>query len=184
MKWRSVGLKAIYLAPVLTTGGMNEAELELVGKTLQGSAGFTGDSPTRTDFFSNESMAPEESVVSENPVKALAYNLMDLDPDKVIVVAGGEAVQMTASKKYKAARSAVELEHCARVITDFGIVIDFPRLKTVANVNWPLSRTEIATVAVEHSVMEPYGVSDAPYEYYQGSELTAGQAGYELFSHP
>jgi hypothetical protein len=181
MKWRSIGLKGVWLAPVLAGGGMNEEALALVGKTLRGSAGFNGDEPTRNDFYSNESQYPEESVLEQVAMQALKYGLMDLDPDKVIIVAGGESVEMIASKKYRAARTTIELEHCARVITDFGIVLDFPRLKTTAAIAWPLDRQNLATINVTHSVMEPHGVNDAPYEWYQAGELTEGQEGYGLF---
>lgn len=181
MKWRSIGLKVVFLAPVNPNGGMNEAALTMVGKTLKGSAGFTGDEPQVNNFFSNESRAPEESVVDQYPMQALKYGLMDLEPEKVVVVNGGEVVDMPGgTKKYKAPRGMNEIEHCARVITDFNIVIDFPRLKTTSVVDWPLDRQNIATVKVTHSALEPYGVNDSPYEYYQASELTAGQAGYEL----
>lgn len=181
MKWRSIGLAGIYIAPVKADGGMNEEALTLVGKTLRGTAGFTSDTAQMNNFYSNESIMPEESVVSEYPVQALRYALMDLEPEKVVVVAGGEVVDMTGgTKKYKAPRGAVEKEHCVRAITDFGLVIDFPRLKTSATVNWPLDRDNIATIEVEQTVMDPFGVNDAPYEYYQGSELTEGQAGYDL----
>jgi hypothetical protein len=53
-------------------------------------------------------------------------------------------------------------------------------VKTKATINWPLDNENIANVNVEHKTMEPFGVNDAPYEWYQKSELTETQTGYGL----
>jgi hypothetical protein len=126
IKWRSIGLQAIFLAPIKSNGGMNEEALKLVGKTSKGTAGFTSEGGTDKNFFSNESAMPEESITAEEAIAVLKYGLMDIDPDKVAVITGGQAEAMKESKKYRAPRATVNLEHCVRVIQSMVLSLIFP----------------------------------------------------------
>jgi hypothetical protein len=174
-KTRSIGLNGIMVGDVVAGGGMPTA-MEQLARTLRGTANFTTDADTTTDFFCEEYPdAPEESVVSEKGLKNLVFNIMEWDNDVLMKIFGGTTKSDTitdmdgATKtvtKFVPPKEYVEIEKAMRVLTPYKVGLDIPRAKILARFIWNMTRTEIAQIEVTARAMSPEGASDGVYEVF------------------
>ena len=172
-KTRSIGLSMILFGDVPAIGGM-PTTLEPIARTLKGTANFTTEQDTTTDFFCEEYPdAPEESVVSEKGLKNLVFNIMEWDNDVLMTLFGGTTKSDTIKdadggtqsvEKFVPPKEYVEIEKSLRVLTPYKVGFDIPRAKILARFVWNLTRTEIAQIEVTARAMSPGGASDGVYE--------------------
>lgn len=133
-KTTSVGLKAVLFGDVNPNGGMPTVMKQLA-RTFKGSASFTTEADTVTNFYCEEEpTVPVETVASENGLKQIKLNFIEWDNDTLKEVFGGEVVpgEVTIDgktytvEKFKAPRDVVEIEKALRVLTRFNLVIVSP----------------------------------------------------------
>lgn len=178
-KTRSIGLKAVLVAPVNPAGGMPEA-LAALGKTFKGTASFNTEADQSQDFYSEEvPTAPEESVVTEAGLKQLKWNLMEWDNQGLVQVFGGSTKEADVTidgktysvEKYIAPRDSVTIELAIRAISRYNVVIDIPRAQIVARFVWNMTQTEIAQIEITAKALAPNGAEDGVYEVYKLGEV-------------
>lgn len=186
-KTRSIGLKIALFGDVNPSGGMPEAMRQLA-RTLKGTASFTTEADTTTDFYAEEEpAAPVESVVSEPGLKQVKMNLLEWDNETLVEVFGGTVSSapedvtiggVTYSvTKYKAPRDMVVVEKALRLVSVNSVVIDVPVAQITARFVWNLTRTDIAQIEVTAKALAPIGDGDGVYEVYKlGEPKTEGGA--------
>ena len=80
-KTRSIGLKVAQFGDVNPEGGM-PAVMKQLARTLKGTASFTTEADTTTDFYCEEEpAAPVESVGNEPGLKQVKLNFLEWDND-------------------------------------------------------------------------------------------------------
>ena len=178
-KTRSIGLSSILTGDVVAGGGM-PATMEPLARTLRGTANFTTEADTTSDFFCEEYPdAPEESVVSEKGLKNLVFNIMAWDNDVLIRTFGGTTKSDTVTlpdgstktvQKFVPPKEYVEIEQAMRALTPYKVGLDIPRAKILARFIWNMTRTEIAQIEVTARAMSPEGASDGVYAIYSWAE--------------
>lgn len=86
---RSVGLKAALFGDVNKEGGM-PAEMKQLARTMKGTASFTTEADTVTNFYCEEEpTVPVETVASETGLKQVKLNFIEWDNDVLVEVFGG-----------------------------------------------------------------------------------------------
>lgn len=159
MALRSIGLKSIKMGDIEADGGVSLA-MTALGVTFKGSASFTTEEPTYQEFYSEENPGtPEESIVSEEGLKQIKFNIMDFDPAVLTRLFGGT----TAVNKWSAQRETFELEQSVEIVTAYDVRIIATRCKVSSRILWNLSRTEIAQIEVTCRILTPEKVGEAPY---------------------
>ncbi len=180
-KTTSVGLKAVLFGDVNPAGGMPTVMKQLA-RTFKGSASFTTEADTVTNFYCEEEpTVPVETVASETGLKQIKLNFIEWDNDTLKEVFGGEVVpgEVTIDgktytvEKFKAPREVVEIEKALRVLTRFNVVIDIPRAKILARFVWNLASDQIAQIEITATAMSSFGEDDGAYETYKLGEPKA-----------
>lgn len=182
-KTRSVGLKKASFGEVNPAGGM-PAEMAQLARTLKGTASFTTEADTSTDFYCEEEpSAPVESVPNESGLKQIKLNLMEWDNETLVKVFGGSegaAEDVTIEgktysvKKYQAPKDIVTVKMAVRVISIHNVVIEIPNAQVTARFQWNLTRTDIAQIEITAKALAPIGENDGPYSVYKLGEPKAG----------
>ena len=170
---RSVGLKAALFGDVNKEGGM-PAEMKQLARTMKGTASFTTEADTVTNFYCEEEpTVPVETVASETGLKQVKLNLMEWDNDVLVEVFGGsiakaQEVTIEGKKytvdKFKAPRDVVQIEKALRVLTRYNVVIDIPRAKILARFIWNLAADQIAQIEITATAMSSASEEDGAYE--------------------
>lgn len=134
-KTTSVGLKKALFGEVNPEGGM-PTEMKQLARTFKGTASFTTEADTVTNFYSEEEpTVPVETVSSETGLKQVKLNFIEWDNDVLVEVFGGsiakaQEVTIEGKKytvdKFKAPRDVVQIEKALRVLTRYNVVIDIP----------------------------------------------------------
>ena len=180
-KTRSIGLKKAYFGEVNPEGGMPD-EMKQLAKTLKGTASFTTEADTVTNFYSEEEpTVPEETVASETGLKQVKLNFMEWDNDVLVSVFGGsvktEDVTIEGKtytvEKFKAPKEVVQIEKALRVISKYDVVIDIPRAKILARFVWNLAADQIAQIEITATAQSSFGEDDGAYEIYKLGEPKA-----------
>lgn len=147
------------MGDIAIDGGMGTV-LTALGSTFRGTANFTTEEDTITDFWSEENpIAPEESVVSEPGLKQVQWSLIDIDPANMQRVFGGEVT----GDRWDAPRDIIELEQSIEIHTAYDVLIEIPRAKVTARIVWNLTRTEIAQVAITARILIPSKADEPPF---------------------
>lgn len=174
-KTRSIGMREILLADVSATGGMPEANLKSIARTLKGTANFTTEQDQTQDFYCEEEPdAPVESVSSEKGLKSLTFNILEWDNAALVRVFGGSTKSASVTiggvsktvEKFVPPKEYVEVEQAVRVLTPYKVGIDIPRAKIMARFVWNLTRTEIAQIECQARALSPVGDEDGAYEIF------------------
>lgn len=178
-KIRSVGLEKALFGDVNPAGGM-PTEMKQLARTLKGTASFTTEADTVTNFYCEEEpTVPVETVSSETGLKQIKLNFMEWDNDVLVATLGGTVQKSTSVTvdgkqytvdKYKAPRELVQIEKAMRVITKYKVVIDIPRAKILAHFIWNLAGDQIAQIEITATVMSSAGADDGAYEIYKLGE--------------
>lgn len=174
-KTRSIGLKKAYFGDVNPAGGM-PTEMAQLARTLKGTASFTTEADSTTDFYCEEEpAAPVDSAPNEPGLKQIKLNLMEWDNEALIKVFGGtegETEDVTIEgktysvKKYQAAKDMVTVKMAVRVISINNTVIEVPNALVTARFVWNLTRTDIAQIEITAKALAPIGEKDGPYAIY------------------
>ena len=165
-KTTSVGLRVAQFGDVNPAGGMPTV-LKQLARTFKGSASFTTEADTVTNFYCEEEpTVPVETVASETGLKQIKLNFIEWDNDTLVEVFGVE--------KFKAPREVVEIEKAIRVVTRYNVVIDIPRAKILARFIWNLAADQIAQIEITATAMSSFGEDDGAYEIYKLGEPKAG----------
>ncbi|WP_348725958.1 hypothetical protein [Parabacteroides goldsteinii] len=174
-KTRSVGLKKALFGDINPEGGM-PTEMKQLAKTLKGTASFTTEADTVTNFYSEEEPAiPEETVASEAGLKQVKLNFMEWDNEVLKSLFGGtvEPGEVTIDgvtyevEKFKAPKGVVQIEKALRVISRYNVVIDIPRAKILARFVWNLAADQIAQIEITATATSSSGEDDGAYEIYK-----------------
>ena len=183
IKTRSIGLKVAQFGDVNPEGGM-PAVMKRLARTLKGTASFTTEADTTTDFYCEEEpAAPVESVGNEPGLKQVKLNFLEWDNDTLKEVFGGtvsDAEDVTIDgktysvTKYQAPRDIVTVRKAVRVISMHDVVIDIPNAQVTARFVWNLTRTDIAQIEVTAKALAPIGENDGPYAIYKLGEPKPG----------
>ena len=171
-KTTSVGLRVAQFGDVNPAGGMPTV-LKQLARTFKGSASFTTEADTVTNFYCE---------ASETGLKQIKLNFIEWDNDTLVEVFGGEVenTEVTidgktyAVEKFKAPREVVEIEKAIRVVTRYNVVIDIPRAKILARFIWNLAADQIAQIEITATAMSSFGEDDGAYEIYKLGEPKAG----------
>ena len=175
-KTRSIGLKVAQFGDVNPEGGM-PAVMKRLARTLKGTASFTTEADTTTDFYCEEEpAAPVESVGNEPGLKQVKLNFLEWDNDTLKEVFGGtvSTAEDYSVTKYQAPRDIVTVRKAVRVISMHGVVIDIPNAQVTARFVWNLTRTDIAQIEVTAKALSPIGENDGPYAIYKLGEPKPG----------
>nr|DAS82677.1 MAG TPA: hypothetical protein [Caudoviricetes sp.]DAT90020.1 MAG TPA: hypothetical protein [Caudoviricetes sp.] len=181
-KTTSVGLKKALFGEVNPEGGM-PTEMKQLARTFKGTASFTTEADTVTNFYSEEEpTVPVETVSSETGLKQVKLNFIEWDNDVLVEVFGGsiakaQEVTIEGKKytvdKFKAPRDVVQIEKALRVLTRYNVVIDIPRAKILARFIWNLAADQIAQIEITATAMSSASEEDGAYEIYKLGEPTA-----------
>nr|DAJ84689.1 MAG TPA: hypothetical protein [Caudoviricetes sp.] len=182
-KTTSVGLKMALFGDVNPAGGM-PTEMKRLARTLKGTASFTTEADTTTDFYCEEEpAAPVVSVANEPGLKQVKLNFLEWDNDVLKEMFGGtvsaaEDVTIDGKTysvtKYQAPRDIVTVHKAVRVISPHNVVIDIPNAQVTARFVWNLTRTDIAQIEVTAKALAPIGEEEGPFAVYQLGEPKAG----------
>lgn len=181
-KTTSIGLKKALFGDVNPQGGM-PTEMKQLARTLKGTASFTTEADTTTEFYCEEEpAAPVESVPDEPGLKQIKLNFMEWDNEVLKTVFGGTIEKSTSVTvegktytvdKYQAPRDIVTVRKAVRVISKHNVVIDIPVAQVTARFVWNLSSKEIAQIEVTAKALAPVGETDGPYAIYKLGTPTA-----------
>ena len=170
------------LREVNPEGGM-PTEMKQLARTFKGTASFTTEADTVTNFYSEEEpTVPVETVSSETGLKQVKLNFIEWDNDVLVEVFGGsiakaQEVTIEGKKytvdKFKAPRDVVQIEKALRVLTRYNVVIDIPRAKILARFIWNLAADQIAQIEITATAMSSASEEDGAYEIYKLGEPTA-----------
>ena len=155
-----------------------------LARTMKGTASFTTEADTTSDFYCEEEpAAPVESAPNEPGLKQVKLNFLEWDNDTLKEVFGGtvsEVEDVTVEgksysvTKYQAPRDIVTVRKAVRVITPHNVVIDIPNAQVTARFVWNLTRTDIAQIEVTAKALAPIGENDGPYAVYKLGEPKPG----------
>ena len=182
-KTTGIGLKKAYFGDVNPAGGMPTTMAQLA-RTLKGTASFTTEADTTSDFYCEEEpAAPVVSVPNEPGLKQVKLNLMEWDNETLIKVFGGSegaAEDVTIEgktysvKKYQAPRDIMTINMAVRVVSVHNVVIDIPNAQLTARFQWNLSRGDIAQIEITAKALAPIVEKDGPYSVYKLGEPKTG----------
>ena len=182
-KTTSIGLRKALFADVNPAGGM-PAVMRQLARRMKGTASFTTEADTTSDFYCEEEpAAPVESAPNEPGLKQVKLNFLEWDNDTLKEVFGGtvsEVEDVTVEgksysvTKYQAPRDIVTVRKAVRVITPHNVVIDIPNAQVTARFVWNLTRTDIAQIEVTAKALAPIGENDGPYAVYKLGEPKPG----------
>lgn len=160
------------------------AVMRQLARTMKGTASFTTEADTTSDFYCEEEpAAPVESAPNEPGLKQVKLNFLEWDNDTLKEVFGGtvsEVEDVTVEgksysvTKYQAPRDIVTVRKAVRVITPHNVVIDIPNAQVTARFVWNLTRTDIAQIEVTAKALAPIGENDGPYAVYKLGEPKPG----------
>ena len=181
-KTRSIGLKVAQFGDVNPAGGMPNTMKQLA-RTMKGTASFTTEADTTTDFYCEEEpAAPVESIGNEPGLKQIKLNLLEWDDDTLKETFGGtvsEPEDVTIDgktynvTKYQAPRDIVTVRKAVRAISLHNVVIEIPNAQVTARFVWNLTRTDIAQIEVTAKALAPIGENEGPYAIYKLGEPKA-----------
>jgi hypothetical protein len=169
----SIGLKKILVGDVAEGISAMPAAMAALGRTYKGSADFSAEEGTITDFPCEEEEDPVDSVVSQKGATTLKFSVMEWDNASLIKIFGGttktenatiDGKAYTGLAKYVAPSELVQREFSVRVISTNNVVVDIPRAKVTAKFKWNLARTEISQIDISCKVLS--ASASGPYAIY------------------
>jgi len=159
---RSIGLASIKLGAIAVDGGMSTA-LAALGVTYQDTAEMVREDPEITEIYSEENDDPEEVLETRGPA-IVRWSIMNVDPDEVVRVLGGE-VTGTTDKVYHSPVSKDPIELSLEIITKSGLKIEIPRAKINAKENFQFRKKGVLLIDIEARVLTPTKIDTAPISW-------------------
>jgi len=160
---RSFGVKSIKLGDIPDDGSMS-ITLAALGLTYQDSASLKEAEGTVTDVFAEEVDFPVESFQDLGQTM-LAFSIMDLTAAGLLKLKGGTLVEGS----WGSPRAIVDIEQSAQIITRRNVLIEIPRGKVRAVLNFDLKKKQVALVDIKMPALLPNmdglaPVSITPYD--------------------
>lgn len=149
----SIGLSSLKIGDVAGDGGMG-ATLAAVGVTFEGTAVLTQEDGENTEFFSEESDDPIETITKKGAV-TLEWAIVDFTPATLASVLGGTVVGTGAAAVWHAPVDVPSVEKSIELISKKNVKYQIPRAKIVSKLDVNFSKKEIALVRIKATVMQP-----------------------------
>jgi hypothetical protein len=169
----SVGLKKILVGDVAEGVSAMPAAMTALGRTYKGTADFSSEEGTVTDFFCEEEEEPFDSVVSQKGATTFKFCVTEWDNASLTKIFGGttktenatiDGKAYTGLAKYVAPSDLVQKEFSVRVISKNGVVVDIPRAKVTAKFKWNMAMTEVSQIDISCKVLS--ATASGPYAIY------------------
>lgn len=157
---RAYGLEYIKIGDKAVDGGMGTS-LETLGVTYENTAELIQDDAEITEVKSEENIEPEEIFEVEG-TKRINWSIMNYDPDQLVKVLGGTATGSAPNKSWEAPVSKNPIEKSIEFKTKSGHVVQVPRAKLTAKVNWKMRKNGVALVDIVARIMTPTKAGTAP----------------------
>jgi hypothetical protein len=157
---RSIGLTYIKVGEIAQDGGMGTS-LSALGVTYQDTAELVQDDPEITNIYSEENDEPEEVIETQGP-KKLKWSIMNYDPDQLIRVLGGTSTGNSPNKVWSAPISKTPIELSIEILTKKGVLLQIPRAKITAKINFQFRKKGVALVDIEATILTPTKTNTAP----------------------
>ena len=146
---RTLGITSIKLGTILGTGGM-ATTLTALGATFEGTATLEQAEATETNFFSEESDTPIETI-SVPGVITLKWAIVDFTPATLQTVLGGDI----ATTKWIVPAAAPTVEKSIEIITRKNLHIEITRAKISARLSMALGKANLGQVMITATVLVP-----------------------------
>lgn len=161
---RSIGLTSLKLGAIAGDGGMGTS-LTALGVTYQDTAELIREDPDITEIYSEENDEPEEVLETKGPIR-LRWSILNVDPDEVVRVLGGE-VTGTSPKVYNSPVSKDPIELSVEIETRTGLKIQIPRAKINAKENFQFRKKGVLLIDIEARVLTPTKANTPPITWTQ-----------------
>lgn len=163
---RSFGLKSIKMADCPADGTMAaDADLTILGVTLQDTASLVGADAQVDNVFSEENDLPEESF-STDGIKSLKFSIINVDPDTALRIMGG-TVTAGPPKVWNAPIATPKIEQSVRILTKSNLQIDIPRAQVIAKVNFQFKKRGVLQIDVTCNILVPGDPDTLPLSWQQ-----------------
>ena len=149
---RALGLEYIKVGE-LNNGGM-ATTLDSLGVTYKDTAELTQGDPEVTEHFSEENDEAEE-IVTKKGATEIKWSIMNYDPNTLAKVLGGTVSGTSPNFVWEAPSSAVPIEQSIEIMDKNSNVLQIPRAKITAKMNWKLSSSGVALVEITAKVLTP-----------------------------
>lgn len=157
---RSYGLEYIKVGAIEEDGGLSTA-LAALGVTYENTAELVQDDPDITEIKSEENIEPEEIFEVEG-TKRINWSIMNYDPDELVKILGGTATGVAPNKTWESPVSKSPIELSVEFKTKTGHIVQVPRAKITAKLNWQMRKNGMALVEVSARIMTPTKADTAP----------------------
>jgi hypothetical protein len=151
---RALGLEYIKVGDVGATGGMGET-LAALGVTYKDTAELVQADAEVTEFFSEENDDPEEEI-SKRGVVEVRWSIINYSPEEMVKVLGGTVSGTAPNDSWEAPATQPDIEKSIQIKDKVsGRILQIPRAKVTAKLNWKLARTGIAMIDIVAKVLTP-----------------------------
>lgn len=157
---RSYGLEYIKVGAIEADGGLSTA-LAALGVTFENTAELVQDDAEITEIKSEENIEPEEIFEVEG-TKRVNWSVMNYDADKLVIVLGGTATGVAPNKTWESPVSKDPIELSVEFKTKTGHIVQIPRAKITAKLNWQIRKNGMALVEISARVMTPAKADTPP----------------------
>ena len=165
---RAIGLEYIKIGDVGAGGGMGDT-LAAIGQTYKDTAELVQADPEVTEFYVEEADDPVEELTTKG-VSELRWGVIDMTPANMVKVLGGTVSGTAPNDSWNAPSVTPEIEQSIEVKDKkTGRVMQFPRCKIRAKIDWKLARTGIAIVSVVAKILVPTDGTTAPIIWKPGA---------------
>lgn len=137
--------------------GTMSLTLSTIALTYKGSATLKEADPTITDIYVEEEDFPVESF-DQMGNTILAFSILDLTPETLQRLKGGTLV----GGAWNSPRAVVDIEQSLQVLTKRDILIEIPRAKIRAVLNFALGRTDVSLVDIKATALLPQSEDVGP----------------------
>lgn len=150
---RPYGLEYIKVGPIESDGSMS-TNLAALGVTYENTAELIQDDPEITEVKSEENIEPEEIFEVEG-TKRINWSIMNYDPDQLVTILGGTASGTAPNKTWASPVSKDPIELSIEFKTKSGHIVQIPRAKITAKLNWQMRKNGVALVDISGRIMTP-----------------------------
>src|SRR5690606_7992090 len=171
-KESALGLKKIEIADVVASG-LPSVWTELEDVKI-GTASLVETEASTQNIFIEQSMDVYRNIVTEPGVTTLAFELYDVSPANLALLKGGtaSAASSSANSKWKKG-DTISMQKAVKVTTLDDQVITLPNGSLIANINWVLTKGDLATIAVTVTAQKPLDSTLSAIEIEANDKLPA-----------
>jgi len=157
---RPIGLEYIKVGEIAGDGDMGTS-LAALGVTYQDTAELIQDDPDITEIYSEENVDPEETLEVDG-VKRMNWSIMNYDPDEMVKILGGTASGTAPNKTWESPTTKEPIELSVEYKSKRGDIVQIPRMKINAKINWQMRKKGVALIDIKGTVMTPTKAGVAP----------------------